>query len=276
MIAKTRDYQKECIQIIEKVFKKRDRQLIQLPTGSGKTWIFSQYLERNSDRALIICPSKELKEQIIETAKQFNITSISGNLKENKKNHVITTQILAYESNLKTIHDRNYDHIIIDEAHHAQSKTYKNLLENVPYKFKLLGCTATPERLDKKNLLDIFDIISYQKTIYELISSGYLADVKSYRIKTGQNISKRGYDFRAIELKLLDNDSRNKLLLKTYMENCKDKKTLIFCLNINHSINISNCLNNNNIKSAYIHGRLPLNERKKIIKKFKFGEIQEN
>lgn len=268
-----RDYQQECIDIITNHFKKHDKQFIQLPTGAGKTWIFCEYLSKNSDKSLIICPSKELKEQIIQTCKIFNINSVSDNLKDDKKNHVITSSCLSYENSLNRIYKKNYDHIVIDECHHSQSKSYKNFLSKIPYKFKLLGCTATPERMDGKSLIEIFNELTYIKTIYELIYNGYLADIKGYRIKTNQNISKRAGDFRLLELKKLDNNSRNSIIYKTYIENCKDKKTIIFCLSIEHSIKIAEYLKSKGILADFIHGKMNKKIRQSIIKKYKNNDI---
>jgi ATP-dependent helicase IRC3 len=269
-----RDYQKECIQTIENVFKERDRQFIQLPTGSGKTWIFCEYLSKNSDRALIICPSIELREQILTICKKFNISSVSKDLNKETKNHVITSMSLCFDKNLDKINDHKYDHIVIDEAHHAQCETYKKFLENLDFSCKILGCTATPERLDGKSLLDIFEILSFERNIYQLIVDGFLSDIEAYRIKTNQKISKRGIDFKSVELKELDNESRNKIILETYFENCVNKKTLIFCLNIEHCIRINDLLKLEGIKSAYIHGKMNIKSRKEILKKYKTGEIE--
>jgi len=270
-----RDYQKECIEVIHNHFKTHDRQIIQLPTGSGKTWIFCEYLSKYSNKALIICPSIELKEQILDTAKRFNIKSISDNPRDHNKNHVVTAAVLSYENTRKILFSKNYDHIVIDEAHHANSKTYTEFLSSLINKPKILGCTATPERLDGKSLLDVFETLTYKKNIYELIKNGFLADILAYRIKTNQDIAKRGSsDFRATELRILDNESRNNLIYKTFKENCRDKKTIIFCISVEHCIKISDYLKSQGVNSAYIHGKMNNKKRQEILKKYKTGEIQ--
>ena len=264
-----RDYQKECIEVIHNHFKTHDRQIIQLPTGSGKTWIFCEYLSKYSNKALIICPSIELKEQILDTAKRFNIKSISDNPRDNNKNHVVTSAVLSYENTRKILFSKNYDHIVIDEAHHANSKTYTEFLSSLINKPKILGCTATPERLDGKSLLDVFETLTYKKNIYELIKNGFLADILAYRIKTNQDIAKRGSsDFRATELRILDNESRNNLIYKTFKENCRDKKTIIFCISVEHCIKISDYLKSQGVNSAYIHGKMNNKKRQEIATRY--------
>lgn len=270
---KLKVYQLECIETIEHIFKTNNRQCIQLPTGSGKTWIFSEYLYRNSDRALIVCPSIDLKYQIIDSLNKFNVTDVSENLKNNTKNHVVTIQALS------RIQDKNilkkYDHLVIDECHHAQAKSYLETIKYVDKKCKILGLTATPERFDGKSILNIFNTISYSKNIKDMIEKGYLADICAYKIKTGQKIAKRGSsDFRQIELKSLDNQTRNSIIKKTFLENCSDKKTLVFCLNIQHSMQVAHILKEEGIKCEAVHGELPKGKRKELLDDFKKGKIK--
>lgn len=268
-----RDYQLECINVIKDHFKENDRQLIQLPTGAGKTWIMADYLKKNSETALIICPNKELKYQIYDTLKMFNIKNVNLDLKPCKFN-IITSQMLAYQKNLQIIKEKNYDHIIIDEAHHSMSEIYQKLIANISKKTKLLGLTATPERLDGKNLLDCFKHLTFKRTILELIENGSLCDLQAFKIKTGQKISKRSSDFRCVDLKELDNETRNNIILKCIKENCRNLKTLIFCLNVSHAEKIAELLKESQFKAECVHGKMSHNQIKEILNKFKIGEIQ--
>jgi superfamily II DNA or RNA helicase len=203
----------------------------------------------------------------------FRLDSISENL-THKKFNVITSQMLSYEKHLEKIYEKKYDHIVIDEAHHSHSPSNKKMIDNLPYKTKILGLTATPERLDGKSLLEIFYNLTYKKTILELIEQGYLCDVQAFKMKTGQNLAKRGKDFRAAELRNLNNETRNNIIKKCVLENCLDLKTLIFCLNVEHSQLIAQTLKNHNLSAACIHGKMNKKERNVILKKFKNGEIQ--
>lgn len=278
---KLRSYQKECIQAIEYNFKSCERQLIQLPTGSGKTIIFLEYLKKNSKKSLIICPSVQLKQQIFnESKKTLNDRNIIINDRYKTKNPdvlIITSACLNYKNNVDYLNKINFDHIIIDEAHHAQSDTYKNFLNNLKIKsFKLLGVTATPERLDGKCLLEIFGKITFKINILNMIEQGYLCDIEATRIKTNikTEIYNKPYDFSADFLKSLDIETRNKIIIKTYLDNCQNKKTLIFCLNVEHSIAIANDLKSKGVLAEYIHGQLSNLQRKNILKRFRNGEIQ--
>lgn len=269
-----RDYQVDCIKTIKEHFKKNDRQLIQLPTGSGKTWIFTRFLKENSNSALIVCPSIELKEQIFNTFKLFNIKDVAIGLNNSCKYNIVTNMSFSKDNSLDIVNKKKFQYIVIDEAHHAQSKSNLRLINSLNFNPKILGCTATPERLDGKSLLEIFHTLTYKKNIFELIDVGFLSDVEAYKYKTGIRISKRAEDFRQIELRDLDKDSRNEIILKIIKEQCFDKKTLVFCLNIEHSIKIALMLNQMGFSAGYVYGEMPKQQRIENLKKFKSGELQ--
>ncbi len=278
---KLRDYQLECIDIL----KKNDRQLIQLPTGSGKTVIFLKYLRENSNQALITCPTLDLQEQIYQSALNFyhkdEICLKNKDYKFKKSTlTIIVAPSLNSETNREFLKSQKFDHIVIDEAHRALCKTYEDFLEfysEINPNFKLIGFTATPERLDKKNLLKLFHKLTFERNIYEMIMQGYLCNIESFRIKTKDKITtnSKSNDFKTIELKHLDNYSRNALIYKTYFENCLDKKTLIFCLSVEHAEKIADYLRKEKgISAHHISGKQTIAHRKQIIQEFKSGKIK--
>lgn len=262
------DYQQDCLAAIEAAFGVSDKQLIQLPTGGGKTYVFLHYLRAHSKKALIICPSRDLVEQIEDSATMLNV---------HDQIKVVTTAWLQFPKNRAEVYAEKYDTIVIDEAHHAQSMTYHRFLKDIPYKYRLLGCTATPERLDGLSLLEIFGQLTFSLKLIDLINLGYLCDVEAYRIKTECTLStsrmRRG-DFLASELKKLNVASRNELIFKTYDEYCKDKKTLIFCLNIEHAEQIAAHFKNAGLPAACVHGGMGKHYRQKILGQFRSGKIQ--
>lgn len=274
---KLHDYQIECIETIADHFKKSDRQIIQLPTGSGKTFIFLNFLKKYAKSAIILCPSIELQEQIHSWGSHFlgkeNIEK--GWNKINCPFHVMTLASLNYETIYNKVLKNKFDYIILDEAHHGCAPTFIKFLDRLKnHKFKLLGVTATPERLDDKNLLDIFETLTYSKNILEMIELNHLCDIESYKIKTNLELKfiSHSNDFSLKNLQLLDIERRNQILLNTFVQECSDKKTLIFCLNINHAKKISEAINKLGYSSEYIHGKMKFHERQQILKRFKNGQ----
>ncbi|MEK6882920.1 MAG: DEAD/DEAH box helicase, partial [Nanoarchaeota archaeon] len=278
---KLRDYQLACLQKIIKTFQETNRQLVQLPTGAGKTIIFLNYLKGFSKKALILCPTRDLQEQILRNSKEIlGNKNCSDDLRDWACSFFVRTSAsLNYESSFDLISKKGFDTIIIDEAHRAQCKTYLHFLEDyikINPNVKILGCTATPERLDRKSLLDIFNILSFDISLLDLINNNYLCDVLAYKIKTGEKISStqvRNGDFTQIQLKKLCTDSRNDFIYKSYLEKCQKKKTLIFCINVEHSIQIAETLQSKGISAAFIHGKMGITERSTILRDFADGKI---
>jgi superfamily II DNA or RNA helicase len=280
-----KEFQKECIEQICKHFSVYKKQLIQLPTGSGKTFIFLHYLRDYSKKSVIVVPSKELEEQVFYWGKiickdksiirnRYNMIHLF-----NQPDIIITTAAaLRFDKTKEFIKEFDFDTLVIDEAHHAQAITYKKFLKTIDQKsFNLLGCTATPERLDKKPLFEIFEHLTYKKNILDLILTKDLCNAKAFKIKTGCKISSnevRKGDFLPKSLSKLNNETRNKILHKCFLEHAFDKKTLIFCVNINHAVAIADSLKKCGIKSAAVWGSMPLKEREKILEDFKKGDIQ--
>ena len=276
-----RDYQTECIETMKKHFETSNKQIIQMPTGAGKTVTFMKYLADNSKKSIIVVPTRELLEQVFESGLNFmhnsQIFAKENSLLYLKDHNILTASSLNYESTSKKLLDFQADIIIVDEAHRAQSDTYRNFISKYLLQYpktKIAGFTATPERRDKLPLLDIFEKLTFQRNIYDLVKLGHLCDMESYRIKTGQKFDTRkinDVDFAPVALKNLDNDTRNELILKTYRENCENKKTLVFCVSVEHAERLAKSFKLAGYKAEAIHGDLFKGERKSIIDNFRKG-----
>lgn len=280
---KLRKYQSECIEKIHDHFKYHDRQLIQLPTGSGKTFIFLKYLKEHAKKSLIIVPTKELLYQIYENALLFfdkKEIFIKKSSRMGIANHyILTAQSLSFHSFREWVKDKIFDHIVIDEAHRAQCPTYKDFISfyinQALASPKIVGFTATPERLDGKLLLEIFNKLTFSRNFYDLIQQKYLCDLHGYRVKTSIKIDKeKSRDFSTKTLRKLDNDSRNNIILSTIKKNKINSKTLIFCLSVEHSIKLAHALRASGYSAEAIYGKLDMKKRKEILNKFRIGEIK--
>lgn len=275
-----RDYQLDCISAIETHFKHDNRQLIQMPTGAGKTFIFLEYLRRNSKKALIIVPTIDILEQVEDSSLHFFHKSQVYAKKEGRHKDadiiIVTAASLNYKSTKNWLCNTPFDTIVIDEAHRAHTKTYTSFLNLYGDKVKLLGLTATPERLDRKCLLDIFETLTFEMSVVDLIEKGSLCDIKATRHSTGQKLPSyisKG-DFRAIELRALDNPSRNAVIKKIINENCRDKQTIVFCLTIDHAESLAKDIRNMGITCEAVHSKLSKHERRRRIHLYRESFIQ--
>jgi len=277
------EYQLSCIDTICKFWEKDNRQFIQLPTGAGKTYIFLHYIKNFGEKCLIICPTLELQDQIEESGRRFDLSIFAKRDRRFKNSEgfdhfVIVAASLRNEDTLNFLLSKKFDHIIIDEAHKAQSITYMNFLEKYKEKhpdFRLLGVTATPERLDEKPLTQIFGHLTFSMNLIDLIKDGWLSDLEGYRFKTQNKIRTfRRADFRPMDLRKLDNESRNQIIYEVYEKNCVDKKTIIFCLDIQHAEAIAAHLQSKGHRAQSIHGKMKLEKRRQILQAYKRGDIQ--
>ena len=278
-----RDYQKKCIDAIECEFEKRQTQLVQLPTGSGKTVILWSFLKRHNLCSLIVAPTRDLIEQLYETGCNF-VDKKDIYLKKRsdyvKRKHTITTmQGLTWMIKKNKGHCLDFDILIIDEAHRSQAKTYREFIEKYieGTSRKCLGLTATPERLDGKSLIDIFEIISFKRSLIDLIRKKHLTDIKYFKIKTDVkmvDLVYRAGDFSSANLKQLDTPKRNGIIVDIVLKKIKNKKTLVFCLSVEHAKFVAALLCEKGIKSCAIYGTLCMTKRREILDRFKRGEIQ--
>ena len=230
-----RDYQLDCLNTVNNHFKTHDKQLIILPTGSGKTFIFLNLIASKNYRSLIICPTIDLQNQILLEFKKFGLNSVSTNIDTDASHFIFVAASLNKDRTKEFLYRRKFDIIVIDEAHRSNCKTYIEFLENYPHPHKLLGCTATPERLDKKPLTQVFTHFTYKISLLELIKNKYLVDLSCFRIRTKIKVSNRKSDFTSTELKMLDSDARNDVIKKTFLQNCTQKNGIHNKNNVNQN-----------------------------------------
>ncbi len=278
-----RDYQQECVDTIIDKFQEINTQIVQLPTGAGKTVILWHFLKKMNKRALILAPTRELIEQLYITGsdivgyEKIFLKDTSYWPQEIPQYTIMTTQAATWLLKNNKIDEIAPDYLIVDEAHRSQAKNLKKVIENFGRKAKVLGLTATPERLDGKNLLEIYKELTFSRNLLDLIREKYLVDLKCFRIETKHTIEEvkfSGGDLAPSVLKYLDVSTRNEMILDVFMESCKNKKTLIFCLNIEHSKKIARLLSEKGISAKAVYGAMPRRDRYAILSDFRAGEVQ--
>lgn len=280
-----RDYQKECLDVL--LNNKNSSKLVVLPTGSGKTVIFLSYLLKENKKSLILAHTIDLIKQTHSVLKKMSPDTKCAILKKNTdidSNKIIISTIQSTQSAkaLSRLKAANFDIIIIDEAHHSASESYLKLINSLGFinnkKKKLIGFTATPVRGDGKSIRTIFNEEVYRKDILDLVDKGILTDIIGYRVKTGTSLlgihSWKG-DFNSKELTAaINTDERNAITLKSFLDICPNKKTIIFCASIIHAKNICEIFQQKGISCKAIHGKLKREEREQILSDFKQGKIQ--
>ena len=172
--------------------------------------------------------------------------------------------------------------IVIDEAHHALAKTYKEMWERFP-KAKFLGLTATPCRLNGKGFTDLFDVLVQSWSVPEFISKGRLATYDFVSIKSDgvtqrliDSLQKRGADgdYQNKEMDMLLNKKPSiERLYRSLEEYGKDRKGIVYAINISHANAIAEFYREHGIAAVAIDSKTPASERRMLIERFKASSL---
>lgn len=237
-----RPYQQEAVNNLRAAFRSAFKApVLQLPTGGGKTIIFchiAQSAAAKGNNVLILVHRREL---IIQTSKALARLGLAhgviapGYKKSNASIQVASVQTLVRR--LATI-DFYPSLIIIDEAHHAVASTWDKILLHYD-KAKLLGVTATPERLDGKGLGEHFDLLVKGPTVKFLIENSFLSNLKVYTLPFALSrslIKIKNKDFDPEEsAQSLEDAGINGDAITEYTSRCPNKPAIVFCCNIRHA-----------------------------------------
>ena len=207
-----RPYQQEAKDAIFREWDQgHSKTLLVLPTGTGKTIVFSAVTEecvRTGSRVLILAHRGELLDQAQDKLLKATGLRCSVEKAEETSLHswyrvtVGSVQTLMREKRLAQFSPSHFSHIIIDEAHHCLSDSYQRVLEHFSAA-RVLGVTATPDRGDMRNLGQYFESLAYEYTLPKAIREGYLCPIKAQTIPlkldlTGVGV--RNGDFTAGDL----------------------------------------------------------------------------
>ena len=273
------DYQEDMKSRIEKALCLHRSVMAQMPTGTGKTYLLTavigSFVRANSKaKVWIVAHRRELVSQIDETVRKFHsYSSTTSSLLSSVK--AMSIQWLM----------RHYDEIeeepgliVIDEAHHALAKTYKEMWERFP-KAKFLGLTATPCRLNGKGFTDLFDVLVHSWGVPEFISKGRLATYDFVSIKSDgvtqrliDSLQKRGADgdYQNKEMDMLLNKKPSiERLYRSLEEFGKDRKGIVYAINISHANAIAEFYREHGIAAVAIDSKTPSSLRKELIERFK-------
>lgn len=259
----------------------RRRTLLDLPTGTGKTIVFSAITAdrvRAGDRVLILAHRGELLEQAAD--KLFKSTGLRASLEKAESSclsswervTVGSIQSLMRPDRLARFRPNHFGTIIVDEAHHALSDGYQRVLSHFDGA-KVLGVTATPDRGDMRNLGEYFESLAYEYTLPRAIKDGYLCPIKALTIPLRLDLSGvkiQNGDFAAGEV----GDALGPYLEQIAAEmekTCKGRRTVVFLPLIKTSERFRDILINHGFRAAEVNGQSA--DRAEILERFRAGEI---
>lgn len=290
-----RPHQKEAKGKIYEAWNKCNAVMLQMPTGTGKTYLFTSLINdlvvtykamHKEINILVVAHRMELLDQISETLTRFGIPHgfIQGNREQHLWRRVQVGSIMSLltDKNRYNVSRQRFDYIIVDEAHHSLADTYIKLFELFP-DAKKLGVTATPWRLNHESFCRLYDMLVTSPQISWFIQHQLLADFdyvsirpdsKIQRLVDQSEVAQTG-DFAIADLDNTFNNQRiRSKIYKSYEQYAKGRKGIIYAINKKHAANIAELYCKHHVKAVAIDCDTPKEERQDLIAQFKEGKIQ--
>lgn len=273
-----RDYQQEATKNLQKM--REDGKTIALlyhATGVGKTITAATDAKAVGGRTLFLVNALKLASQAQETfAKvwpEATLGEYTGSQKDMTQTVIFAT-VQSISKDLEKFSPTDFDYLIVDECHHAAANTYQKIFTYFHPKF-ILGLTATPERSDGEDMLELFQNVAHKMDLKTAVERGILVPIRCVRVKTNIDltdvrINGIKYNSQDLESKLFIPE-RNQLIVDTYLRYVNGKKTVIFCASVDHAAEIAKLLRDNGVKAEAVSGRDRVEVREKILKDYETG-----
>lgn len=286
-----RPYQQEAIDAVVAARKRGVRRmLVCLPTGAGKTVIFSRLAQLAQRQVLVLAHREELLQQARQKLQaalgdERVVAMERGSERGAADAKALVCSIRSlHEARLaEVLRGRNVGLVVYDECHHAAADDNLRVLRQMgvfesDYTGTLLGFTATTARGDGKGLDQVFEQIVYTRSLPELIDDGYLVKLRGFRISTAADLTRlsaAGADFREEELaEAVDIEERNALVARSIQELARDRRTIAFAVTVNHARNLSRALNALGVPAGIVHGAMALEDRAQVLADFRAEKLR--
>lgn len=280
---KLRPYQEEARSSIHEEFAKGVKKtLLVLPTGCGKTIVFSKVIEdrvKKGDRCLVLAHRGELLEQAADKLeKSTGLKCAVEKAEDTAVNSwfritVGSVQTMMNDKRLEAYAKDYYDFIIVDEAHHVLSDSYQKVLDYFE-DADVLGVTATPDRGDRQNLGKYFDSIAYEYTLPKAIKQGFLSPIKALTIPLDidlTTVKQQAGDFAVNGLgTALDPYLEN--IAEEMVKYASDRKAVVFLPLIETSKKFTKILNSKGLNAVEVNGQSK--DRDQILEDFDNDKYQ--
>ncbi len=268
-----RPYQADAVDLIRDAYRAGARRvLFQLPTGGGKTVVFSHVLAgavQRGRRVLVLTHRAEILAQIEAAVTMAEVAygRIAAGVAESDASvQLASIDTLARPKRLDRWRDR-FDLVVVDECQHAVSPTWARVLGSQP-RAMILGVSATPQRLDGRGLIEQFDQMVIGPQAADLIKAGWLSPFVVYQPTEAPDMTAariRAGDF-AIE------DQREAMdgvvigaAVDEYRRICPGVPAVVFCVDIQHSQEVAERFRAAGVRATHVDGETPASERRRAV-----------
>lgn len=296
-----RTYQEEAIQGVQTTHLGGKKSLVVMATGTGKTHVFVHYMAKMRGRTMIVANREELVQQAMKKVnevgvpcdvEQANYWADEANLHGHAQCVVASIQSLNAKwkprwgdpkKRMNRFNWSQFDLLVIDEAHHAVSKSYLDLIALATQQnpnIKILGVTATPDRLDKRGMGTVFDEVSYRYEMDKAIDDSWLVPITQSMIHVDSldfsSVKTTAGDFNVGELaRLMEYETHLQSVAVPTVEQAGDGRAVLFATSVNQAERIAEIINRMRPgKAVTVDGKTDKVERKRIFEAFAKGDYQ--
>ena len=289
-----RPYQRQCLERLRQRYRDGKRRLlVSLPTGTGKTVIFAQFPHyfRVKKRLLVLAHREELLEQArqkfhdVDPTLRVEIEQAGKRASADCKVVIASVPTIgrAGSARLAALAPQDFYLIVVDEAHHSVAKSYRAIFEHfhlfAPDTPRMLvGFTATPRRGDQQGLGKVFEEIAYKRSLEEMIRERFLCPVAGWRVASNVNLDAvqvRGGDFVESQLaRVVDVAERNALLLRAYQDLARQRRCIVFCVNVAHAQDVAARFRDAGIRAAAVWGAMSKDQRRTTLADLSSGALE--
>ena len=289
-----RDYQQASIEAVVAARRRGVRRMVVvLPTGAGKTVIFSSLVRLARQPVLVLAHRGELVEQAADKIRRAlgddpraaRVAVEQADRQAPDDAHVVVASIRSlHEARLaRLLSARTFGLVVYDECHHAPADDNQRVLRSLgafdpAWAGTLLGFTATAVRGDGKGLDTVFEEVVYSRSMPDLIRAGYLAPLRGFRVATTadlQQVTPTRSDLDEAELaEAIDIEDRNALVARSIQELARGRRTLAFCVTVRHARRLMRALTAVGVPAGMVWGEMRSDDRAATLAAFRAGRLQ--
>lgn len=291
---KLRDYQNQAVDAARSDLASNQSTLVVMATGLGKTVVMIDMIRRclsSGKRAMLVAHRTELIQQpearIMQTLGVVPAIEKAESKAGSKASIVLasiqtlTSEILGHRRYNK-FDPNDYSLLLIDEAHHAISNSYRTFIDYMKQNksLRVVGVTATPDRSDEMAMGTVFDTCCYQYSILDGINQGWLVPIKQKFVRVGtldySQIKTVAGDLCASQLaEVLEEEKNLHGMIHPTLELAGDRPTIIFTATVRQAELVAEIINRHRPESAaWVSGKTPKTQRKELLEQFAAGKLQ--
>jgi superfamily II DNA or RNA helicase len=280
-VLKLREHQDDALLALERMRAAgKTIALLEHATGAGKTVTAIADARRLGGRTLWVVHRRSL---VTQTHRQFETLwpqadtgRFAGGIRELEADNLVAA-VQSLAGHLEEFAPTAFDYLVIDEAHHAAADSYRRVLGYFQPRF-ILGLTATAERADGQDLLELFRDCAHRLTLKEAVERGELVPIRCVRVRTNVDLSRVRFNQVQYNRKDIEETiaipARDRLIVKTYLDHVPGRKAVAFAVNVRHGEDLAREFRLRDVPAQSVSGRMSNAEREQHLQAFREGRLR--